>query len=132
MAGIYRERKRAIFSALCREFGESEARDQYYWRGYKDKTCTVCGSEVVDYSEWHETGYKTKHCTNGCWSIETYGLSTEFKTRGFFQKVTNNRSLNYKAIKSMLNHAENHFNQALQKERRRVKRMKRLTHRKSK
>lgn len=132
MAGIYRERKRAIFSALCREFGESEAHDQYYWRGYKDKTCTVCGSEVVDYSEWHETGYETKHCTNGCWSIETYGLSTEFKTRGFFQKVTNNRSLNYKAIKSMLNHAENHFNQALQKERRRVKRMKRLTHRKSK
>lgn len=132
MAGIYRERKRAIFSSLCRELGESEAHDQYSWRGYKDKTCTVCGSEVVDYSEWHETGYETKHCTNGCWSIETYGLSTEFKTRGFFQKVTNNRSLKYKAIKSMLNHAENHFNQALQKERRRVKRMKQLTHRKSK
>lgn len=131
MAGIYRERKRAIFSALCRELGESEAYGQYSW-GYQEEKCTVCGSEVVDYSEWRETGYETKHCTNGCWSIKTYGLSTEFKIRGFYQNVTNNRSLKYKAIKSMLNHAENHFNQALQKERRRVKRMKQLTHRKSK
>ncbi|MCM0626496.1 hypothetical protein M5J14_18535 [Lysinibacillus sp. OL1_EC] len=131
MAGIYRERKRAIFSALCRELGKSDAYDQYSW-GYQEEMCTVCGSEVVDYSEWRETGYETKHCTNGCWSIKTFGLSTEFKTKGFYQKVTNNWSLNHKTIKSMWNHAENHFNQALQKERRRVKRMKQLIHRKSK
>lgn len=131
MAGIYRERKRAIFSALCRELGKTDAYDQYSW-GYQEEMCTVCGSEVVNYSKWCETGYETKHCTNGCWSIKTLGLSTEFKTKGFYQKVTNNWFLNHKTIKSMWNHAENHFNQALQKERRRVKRMKQLTHRKSK
>ena len=131
MTGIYRERKRAIFSALCREFGKSEAYDQYSW-GYKDKKCTVCGSKVVDYSEWHETGYETKHCTNGCWSIKTYGLTTRFETRGFYLSVTCDRSLKRKAINTVWNHAENHFNQALQKELSRVKRMKQLTHRKSK
>lgn len=131
MTGIYRERKRAIFSTLCREMGKSEAYDQYSW-GYQDKKCTVCGSEVVDYSEWNETGYETKHCTNGCWTIKTYGMKTVFTTKGFYRSVIYDRSLKHGAIKSMLNHAENHFNQALQKERKRVKRMKQLTHRKSK
>lgn len=130
MTGIYRERKRAIFSALYRELG-ADAYDQYSW-GYQIKKCTVCGSEVVDYSEWNETGYETKHCTNGCWSIKTYGLTTRFKTRGFYLSVTCDRSLKRKTINTMWNHAENHFNQALQKELRRVKRMKQLTHRKSK
>ncbi|MGE7984902.1 hypothetical protein [Lysinibacillus fusiformis] len=131
MTGIYRERKRAIFSALCREFGKSEAYDQFTW-GYQDKKCTVCGSEVVDYSEWNETGYETKHCTNGCWSIKTYGMKTALATKGFYRSIIYDRSLKHKAITSMWNHAENHFNQALLKERRRVKRMKQLTHRKSK
>lgn len=78
MTGIYRGRKRAIFSALCREFGKSEAYEQYSW-GYKDKKCTVCGSGVIDYSDWHETGYETKHCTNGCWPKRTGGEKVLFR-----------------------------------------------------
>ncbi|ACA40635.1 hypothetical protein J2D69_12915 [Lysinibacillus sphaericus] len=44
---IYRERKRAIFSALCRELGKSDAYDQYFW-GYEEEKCKVCGSEVEE------------------------------------------------------------------------------------
>lgn len=89
MAEIYRERKRAIFRAYVHELGSvSEAFDVYDVNyGYKEEKCRACGAPVSNYSEWHYTGREDRYCTNGCWSVQVYGLVTHYKTKDFKAKT---------------------------------------------
>jgi len=82
---IYRERKRAILNALIKQYGVSEAYDMYGgFIGYRKPKCSICGAEIYDYSEWSETGYEIKKCTNNCWVHTTYSLTDRLETKGFY------------------------------------------------
>ncbi|MER2172027.1 MAG: hypothetical protein ABS938_15510 [Psychrobacillus psychrodurans] len=80
---FYRERKRAIMKAVIKEFGVPDAYDVYNPSSYRHQKCVVCQADVHSYSEWHETGYETEGCSNGCWLHEVYGLTHELETKGF-------------------------------------------------
>lgn len=80
---FYRERKRAIMKAVIKEFGSSDAYDIYNPHSYRQHKCIICQANVHSQSEWHETGYETEGCSNGCWSYEVYGFTHELETKYF-------------------------------------------------
>lgn len=81
---ILRERKRAIYKALIREYGKSDAYDMYgEFINYPKPRCSICGSFIRDYSEWSDTGYEIRECLNGCFSHTVYSMTHVLETKGF-------------------------------------------------
>lgn len=78
------ERKRNLYKALVKEHGKKNAYDMYgEFIDYRKRTCLICKSSIDEYSEWQDTGYELEACENGCYSIETWGSTTELQTKGF-------------------------------------------------
>lgn len=81
------ESKRKILKALVKEHGKKEAYDIYgEFIDSRSKKCTICNSSIYEYSEWQDTGYEIEACENGCYCIETHGLTSEITTKGFIFK----------------------------------------------
>lgn len=78
------ERKRKLYNALVKEHGKKDAYDMYgEFIDQRQKECPICKSSIDEYSEWSDTGYEREVCENGCYRIETWGLTTELETKGF-------------------------------------------------
>ena len=132
MVGIYRERKRAIFKAYVRELGFGEALDTYnVHAGVKEEKCRACGAPVDEYSEWSETGYEYKRCSNGCWSINTQSFNVKYSAKDFYERVnTNFYHPQQRTPRKEYNDILRRFEQAIEKEHKRLKRLRDLTYRK--
>ena len=132
MTGVYRERKRAIFRAYVRELGFGEALDTYnVHAGIREKKCRACGAPVDEYSEWNETGYAHERCSNGCWSICTSSFTHDYSVRDFCEQV--NTNLYYperRTPKKEYNDILRRFEQVIEQECKRLKRLRDLTYRK--
>ncbi|MEM5014091.1 hypothetical protein WKH57_25620 [Niallia taxi] len=99
---INRERKRAILKTLIKQHGLSKAYDMFGdFIGNRKPMCASCGSAIYYYSEWQETGYEIKQCTNCGWMHQTFGLSDELVTKGFYYYGKVNESI-FKAFKQQI------------------------------
>lgn len=80
---VSRTRNRAILKVLIQQNGINEAWEMHGWMLRNPEKCIVCQSVINSYSEWHETGYEHRRCSNGCWDHTTYGMSDDLETKGF-------------------------------------------------